>query len=259
MHSEDYLQRTVVGPDGTKIGVVSTVVDAVGQDTPQWATVTTGLLGTHESYVPLAGSTISDGKIVVGYTKEQVRDAPKVSADQRLSDPDAGRLSAYYGLGTAMPATQPSAVTDLSADQRADVVVTRSEELLHVGVERMVTGVVKVSKYIVTETVTHTVEVSHEEIRIERQTGTGSAATMPAVTVSAPATSRDLQLILHAEQVVITKQVVPVERVTLAVVAETEQRDVQDSVRRERIEVVDNDGVDISGAVPGQPVTGALG
>ncbi len=47
--------------------------------------------------------------------------------------------------------------------------MTRSEERLHVGTERVTAGRARLRKRIVTETETRTVPVSHEELRIERE------------------------------------------------------------------------------------------
>ena len=47
--------------------------------------------------------------------------------------------------------------------------MTRSEEQLHVGTERVSTGKARLRKYVVTENVTTTVPVTHEEVRMERE------------------------------------------------------------------------------------------
>ena len=143
----------------------------------------------------------------------------------------------FVGAGTAAPA-------DPTATQRAgstDLTVTRSEELLHVATERVVTGRVQVSRYLVTETVTETYQVSHEEIRVKhlpaRQPGQqGWPDELP------PAGPRELEVILHAERLVVTREVVPVERVTITVATVSEQRDIQETLRREQIELTGVDG-----------------
>lgn len=47
--------------------------------------------------------------------------------------------------------------------------MTRSEERMHVGVERRETGRARLRKYVVTEDVEQTVPLRHEEVRIERE------------------------------------------------------------------------------------------
>ena len=53
-----------------------------------------------------------------------------------------------------------------------DGAMTRSEERLHVGTEQAEAGRARLRKYVVTENVTQTVPVSHEEVRLEQGPGT---------------------------------------------------------------------------------------
>ncbi|WP_146069272.1 PRC-barrel domain-containing protein, partial [Arthrobacter sp. ZGTC412] len=67
----------VVGSDGSKIGSIGQVYADDQTSEPTWVTVKTGLFGTSESFVPLDAAT-QDGKdIVVPYTKDKVKDAPR--------------------------------------------------------------------------------------------------------------------------------------------------------------------------------------
>ncbi len=50
-----------------------------------------------------------------------------------------------------------------------DDAMTRSEEQLRVGTERVEAGRARLRKYVTTETETRTVPVSHEEVRVERE------------------------------------------------------------------------------------------
>jgi uncharacterized protein (TIGR02271 family) len=47
--------------------------------------------------------------------------------------------------------------------------MTRSEEQLHVGTEKVETGRARLRKHVVTEQVTKTVPVSHEEVTVTRE------------------------------------------------------------------------------------------
>src|SRR3954452_16615117 len=96
---------TVIGSnavdnDGDKLGKIGQVFldDQTGR--PEWATVNTGLFGTHESFVPLAEATVSGGTLRVPYEKARVKDAPRVSAEQgHLSPDEEAELYRYYGVG----------------------------------------------------------------------------------------------------------------------------------------------------------------
>jgi uncharacterized protein (TIGR02271 family) len=118
--------------------------------------------------------------------------------------------------------------------------MTRSEEQLRVGTETVEAGRARLRKYVVTENVTTTVPVSHEEVRIEREPITdanvGDALDGPAIS------EEEHEVVLHAERPVVAKEAVPVERVRLDTETVTEQETVSDSVRKEQIDT-DTDGV----------------
>lgn len=102
-HIDDLLNRNgdVLSTDGDKIGSVGQVYadDADGQ--PKWVTVKTGLFGTSESFIPLEGARREGDDVVVPYTKDQVKDAPRVDTDGHLEPSEEDRLYDHYGLGGA--------------------------------------------------------------------------------------------------------------------------------------------------------------
>ncbi|WP_166442291.1 YsnF/AvaK domain-containing protein [Nakamurella flava] len=112
--------------------------------------------------------------------------------------------------------------------ERRDIV--RSEERLAVTTVRVPTRRVRLEKYVVTETRTITVRVSHEEVRLVDVDPADDPAEL-AVSGS----DADRWVTLSEERPVVTMQVVPVERVRLAVTSVVENRDVTGEVRRERI------------------------
>ncbi len=105
-----------------------------------------------------------------------------------------------------------------------------SEERLHVGT-RVRRERVRLHKHVVTEWVTITVPIRREEFRIERVPIDGREDDG----VGDP--ERGVELVLSDEEPVVEKRVVPRERVWLEREVVTEQRSIQDSVRREEIEV----------------------
>jgi len=84
-----------------------------------------------------------------------------------------------------------------------------------------------------------TVPVSREEVVVEREPITegnkGQALDGPDLS------EEEHEVTLHAEQPVVTKETVPVERVKLGTQTVTEQHEVNESVRKEQI---DTDGVE---------------
>ena len=115
----------------------------------------------------------------------------------------------------------------------------RSEERLDVTTARVPGGWARLEKFLVTETRTFTVEVTHEEVRLVQNPADAAART------HLDPDGRKNQarwMYVNREEVVITKRVVPVERVRLEVYPVTEQRQVSDEVRKEQIDTGDLPG-----------------
>ena len=115
-----------------------------------------------------------------------------------------------------------------------DNAMTRSEEQLRVGTQRVEAGRARLRKYVVEEQVSTTVPVSHEEVRIEREPITdanvGNATEGPAIS------EEEHEVVLHEEVPVVQKEAVPVERVRLNTETVTEQQTVSEEVRKEQID-----------------------
>lgn len=88
----------VLDQNGNKIGSAGQVYvdDHTGE--PSWVTVRTGLFGTSESFAPLQGADMEGNDVRVAYTKDQVKDAPKVDPDQNLSEAEESELYRHYSL-----------------------------------------------------------------------------------------------------------------------------------------------------------------
>jgi uncharacterized protein (TIGR02271 family) len=256
---------TAYDNDGSKLGKISEIYLDDETSEPAWITVTTGLFGTKQSFVPLADATVGhDENVTVNYSKSQINDAPRVDADQHLSVDEEDALYRYYGLGGHSSGTAGDAYAtsgnghgaansdgghvntsntgntghDTSGPETDDA-MTRSEEQLRVGTKSVETGRARLRKHIVTENVTTTVPVSHEEVRIEREPITD--ANRDEAMAGGDLTSEEHEVTLHAEQPVVEKETVPVERVRLSTDTVTGEEQVNEQVRKEEI---DTDGVD---------------
>jgi uncharacterized protein (TIGR02271 family) len=180
--------------------------------------------------------------LVLRVTKEIVKGAPNIDDDGHLEEAENDRLYEYYSgyVGTTGYDTT-GGYQDTTRDagwdtgRSTDDAMTRSEERLDVGTEKVQAGRARLRKYIVTENVTQTVPVSREEVRLEREPVTdanrGDALQGPELTES------EHEVTLHAEQPVVDKRVEPVERVRLGKETVTEQQQVSEEVRREEIDV----------------------
>jgi uncharacterized protein (TIGR02271 family) len=125
-------------------------------------------------------------------------------------------------------------------DETAELIL--SEEHLLVTTRRRAVERVVMQKVVVTERRTITVDVSHEEIRLTREPVVdGSVGT-----TGAPAAVREpVVVLLHEEQITVSKTIVPVERVTLTTTSVPGRFVVEETIRHEEI-----DG-DVSPTTPG--------
>jgi uncharacterized protein (TIGR02271 family) len=236
---------TVLDRDGDKVGTVKQVYVSDDGSQPLFVTVHTGLFGTKETFVPLQSAQLEGSDLRVAYEKDAIKHAPNVDADGAISDEEQGTLFDYYD-GRA--GGTPSGVGD-RADRTAkdgydtsgpttDDAMTRSEERLDVGTQRVEAGRVRLRKHVVTEQQSVNVPTSHEEIRVEREPITdanrGAAYDGPELS------EEEHEVVLNAERPVVEKETVPVERVRLGKQAVTENQQVTEDVRSERI---DTDGV----------------
>lgn len=278
---------TVEGPNGEKIGSAGDVYldDESGQ--PAWVTTKTGLFGTKESFVPLADATVEGSVVRVPYSKEMVKDAPRVEKDGHLSDQEQDELYSYYsvggsgssgrsgtagtgttsgttgsgtgqhlssggttsgGTGSGVGSGGTGTPTDRTESSRGsgtvghdtsgpttDDAMTRSEEQLHVGKQTRESGRARLRKYVTTENVTTSVPVSHEEVRVEREpiTDANRDAAMDGPAIS----EEEHEVTLHAEEPVVEKETVPVERVRLDTETVTEDATVTEEVSKEQIDM----------------------
>jgi uncharacterized protein (TIGR02271 family) len=254
------------GTDGENIGKIADVYESTDGGGGTFATVNTGLFGGGSSFFPLDAAEMRGDDVVVPYSKAFIKDAPRVENDEELTAPEEQRLFEYYsGAGStgATTATTTAATTGTqgftgdrgnehgtvghdTSGPTTDNAMTRSEEQLRVGTERVEAGRARLRKYVTTETETRTVPVSRETVHVEREPITD--ANMPNA-MSGPAISEEEhEVILTEERPVVQKEAVPVERVRLDTDTVTENVQVTEEVRKEQI---DMDGVTGTGRTGG--------
>ncbi|MGL5816695.1 MAG: PRC and DUF2382 domain-containing protein [Phycicoccus sp.] len=270
--------RDVHGSDG-KLGQAAQIYldDVTGK--PEWVTVKTGLLGTRETFVPVAQAQVEGDDLRVPYDKETVKDAPTIdSDDDHLSQEQEAGLYRHYGLDYSeqqsdsglpengqddtarsaretRPATDAHTPTDTPAERvdrdgdasvgrdtsgpTTDDAMTRSEEQLAVGTQTRETGRARLRKHVVTEQQTVTVPTTREEVTIEREPITD--ADRDAAVAGPDISEEEHEVVLTQEVPVVDKKTVPVERVRMGTETITDAEQVTDTVRKEQI---DTDGVD---------------
>ncbi len=221
-----WIGHQAIDIDGQKIGKIAALYndDQTGQ--PEWVTITTGLFGSKETFAPIAGARAAGDDLQLAYSKDEVKGAPKVDPDGHLEPSEEGELYRYYGLEDEAAPAQTEARDDA---------MTRSEEELSIAKQKKEAGRVRLVKRVVTEDVNVTVPVQHEEMRLEREdiTDANRAKAMDGAEIS----EGEHEMVLNAEEVVVSKRVVPQERVRLAKDTVTEDKKVSETVRKEQIDI----------------------
>ena len=266
----DFHGRTLVDRDGEKIGTVDEVYNSQEGGTPEWALVHTGLFGTRKNFVPLRGASPGGGEVHVAVDRQAVKDSPSLEADEQLSEAEECRLFDHYGIpytaagstaaqGVPGPSARPTereadgdyegdgdhaaerggtpqgAVGSDAPGPTTDDAMTRSEEELRVGMRERETGRVRLRKYVVTEHVQQTVPVRREEVRLEREPITD--ANRDRATAGPEISEEAHEVVLHEEQLVVDKRVVPKERVRLGKDTIIDEQQISEEVRKEQIDV----------------------
>ncbi|HKP08450.1 MAG TPA: YsnF/AvaK domain-containing protein [Microbacterium sp.] len=181
------------------------------------------------------------------YSKDVVRDAPRIDTDTDLSQSEEDDLYAYYerlglaGAGEYSGADRDTAAAGTGLTEGHDTcgpnTDTRSEERVHVGTERVATGRARLRKYVVTEQQTVNVPVTRGEVRLEREPITegniDDALDGPDIS------EEEHEVVLTEERPVVAKETVPVERVRLGTERVTDTERVDADVRREEIQLED--------------------
>ena len=264
---------TVVDSNGDNIGKVGQIFLDDQTSQPEWVTVKTGLFGTAETFIPLAGAQVSGSEVRVRFDKDKVKNAPRVDdSEGHLSPDEETELYRYYQVGdsstsqsrgsdhdavtpvvgaptgtgtdtdtTTKEATSRDAASTSGRDTSGpttDDAMTRSEEQLNVGTEKVSAGQARLRKYVVTENVSTTVPVSHEEVRVEREPITD--ANRGDALSGGDITSEEHAMDLTQERVVVQKETVPVERVKMTKDTVTDEQTVNEEVRKEQIDTPDS-------------------
>jgi uncharacterized protein (TIGR02271 family) len=239
---------SVQGSDGAKLGKVEGVYLDNDSNQPEWVSVKSGLFGSHVSIVPLSQANWDGNALTVPFDKDAIQAAPHHDPDTALSPADEDDLYRHYGItstqstaseGRRDRAAEPGVEGRDTSGPTTDDAMTRSEERLRVGTEQREAGRARLRKHIVTENVSTTVPVSHEEVTLQREPIT--EANRGDAMSGGDLTEEEHEVTLTEQRAVASKETVPVERVRLGTETATEQQQVDETVRKEVIDEVDVD------------------
>jgi uncharacterized protein (TIGR02271 family) len=229
MDPRDWIGRPIAAADGRPYGTLDELFVGRRTGRPEFAIVTVG--GGRRVAVPLHGARAAGDTIVLPFPPERVQSAPAIQGEVDQIPPEAGeRVLAFFGVGGGVE--QPGTTPNADAGAEAET-LTVSEEQLVVDTQPRALERVRVRKVIVTEEVTVTVPLRREELVIEREPIDAPA---PGAAFDAQLGERETEFVLHAEEPVIEKRVVPVERVNVRRDTVVEERRVAEELRKERVE-----------------------
>jgi stress response protein YsnF len=223
----------VYSSDGDKIGSVEEIFVDEETNEPEWIGLGTGFFGTKRVLVPVVGAERQGDGFSVPYTKDQVKGAPDIDADE-ISQSTESELYSYYGLpyserrsDTGLPEGAP-APTGGTATGEGDIV--RTEEELRVGKRETEAGRARLRKWVETEPVEADVELRRETARVTREP-------IDQPVSGAEIGEQEVDVTLRSEEPVVGKETVAKERIGLEKDVETEHETVSGEVRKERVEV----------------------
>jgi len=208
-----------------------------------------GWLFPKDLYVPTSAIQRSDADgVYLNLHKDDL------SGQQYEQAPTGGSMSAGMGSAAATGAAYGTTTTDRfdtmqtrsasattntaqTVDTDRDIRVPVMEEELVAGKREEELGRVHVHKDVVQEQQTVSAPVTHEEVVVERVAVNGDATAVGADAF----VDKDIEVPVMGEELVTGKQAVVTEEVRLHKQAVTEQQQVTDTVRKERV-TVDSDG-----------------
>jgi uncharacterized protein (TIGR02271 family) len=250
----DWNGRELIDADGSKVGTIEALFRDEDTAQPEWAAVRTGLFGTKLSFVPIQDAEPTGEDVRVPFSKDQIKDAPKIEdSEGQLSQQEEARLYEHYGLsygesrsasglpqGSASDAGGNGTTGRDVSGPTTDDAMTRSEEELRVGTAERERGRARLRKYVVTEDVQRTVPVQREEVRVEREPITDgnvdSALDGPEIS------EEEHEVVLHEEEPVVEKRTVPKERVRMEKDSVTDEQEISEELRKERIDAEGDTG-----------------
>jgi len=183
--------------------------DTTGRDATATGRATTGRDTTADRDTGMRTGTDSGARTTTGMTEDPTAGAGRPQA-------------AAAGMRGAETAGEP---------HRSEEFI-RSEEQLHIGTEEQEVGRARLRKVVVTENVTTSVPLSHEEVRVIHEPIAAGDRSADGASIEEAQT----EVVLHAEQPVVRKETVAVERVRLETERVTEQQEISSDVRKEQIE-----------------------
>ena len=200
------LRNIPVYSNGEEIGHVGDIYYDDDRGTVECVGIKGDALGFKRQWVPAQGAVLRDDGLHLSYGREQFDSAPGWDDEEELDSDRYSQVRDHF---------------------------VRHEEELEVGKEQVEAGSVRLRKWVETEPVAMDVELQRETAHVVREQ------------ISEPASDdaigeETVDVTLHAERPVVSKETVAKERVGLEKDVETTTQTVQDELRKERVDVDDS-------------------
>jgi uncharacterized protein (TIGR02271 family) len=245
-----YIGYTVIDKNSEKIGTVESVWLDGGGD-PAYLAVRSGWLGMGRMHVvPAQSAQVSqrDRSIRVPYLVENIKGAPEfdIAADLQATDED--RIGGYYGRYgfkregwlERQQQLQRAQSSETGRRVEGEQRVQLKEEQVKVGKREVEYGGVRLRKVVRTETVNQPVELTREEIVIERVPAGQATQANAGGTLNKEFTQEEIYVPLRREEAVVAKEARVTEEVRVGKRKERETQTVSETVRKEDVEVQEN-------------------
>lgn len=231
---------TVYDKNNDKVGSVKQIYLDDQTDQIRFVTVSTGLFGMKETFVPVdSARSIGQVDVKVPFSKDFIKDAPNIDPDGHLEPSEEQKLFEYYDMDSGQSSDSNAAAgrhrdSAAGGGQDGEEAVAHEEQLV-VGKQDHVAGKARLRKRVVTEHQQVDVPVEREELVVEREK-------LDQISPAARTGSIDEQdseetVTLHEERPVVGKETVATEKVNVGKRKVVDTETVDGEVRKEEIDV----------------------
>lgn len=229
--------KSAYGIAGDKVGKIEgALVDEATGRIRYFIVDVGGWFSTKEVLVPAGLARISGDDVYFdSLSKEVVEGMDKYDPDYNYSM----KQQTARDREAFVKAPTPVELTDKDYAYTNDNVLELLEERLTVNKDKIVAGLLKVGKHVVSEDRTVSVDLTEEQAHVER-----TAVNRPTDRTIGDDHSRTIEVELEAERARIGKETYVTEEVNVGKVAETRTETVTETVRREELDVHTTENVE---------------
>ncbi|ELA09600.1 PRC-barrel domain-containing protein [Moraxella macacae 0408225] len=224
----DPTDKTAYGIGGEKVGKIEgALVDDTTGRIRYFIVDVGGWFSSKEVLVPAGLARIADDEIYFdNLSKEVVEGMDKYDPDYNYS------LEQQNLRDREAFVKAPVELTDNDYAYQADNVLELLEERLTVNKDKIVAGLLKVGKHVVSEDRTVSVDLTEEQAHVQR-----TAVNRPTTRSIGDDINTTVEIELEAERARIDKETFVTEEVNVGKVAETHTETITETVRREELDV----------------------